>query len=495
LRPGLAIVHDGHNGVWGAFHVFQRLGLLIGLVIPALLTVASAAEVRGVQVSQDGGQTLVQLRLSQQPRYQVFSLSNPHRLVVDIEGGRIAPSALPLPREAGPVRQVRFARQPNGVLRVVLDLDRALEHGSQVLPNGAAGMQMLISLRQPGMAAAPAAPPAAPPAPPVARAAPARPAAAPAAAQRNTAASPVRSLPSGAAGRDLVIVVDAGHGGKDPGAIGPSGIREKDITLAISRRIVALLDEEPGMRGQLTRSGDYFVVLRDRMERARSAQADFFLSIHADAINNRQVRGSSVYALSTKGATDEAARRLAARENAADLIGGVQLANKERTLASVLMDLSQRAAISTSVEAGDVILGELARVGPLLRTSVQQAPFLVLKSPDVPSLLIETAFISNPQDERNLTTAQYQDRVARAVVAGVRRYFYDNPPPGTLVASLGERGAPVQPVEHVIRRGETLSAVASRYNVSVRQIRAANNLRGDRVVVGQVLRIPAAQGT
>lgn len=471
------------------FHVFQRLGLLIGLVFASLLAVATAAEVRGVQVTQDGGQTLVQLRLSQQPRFQVFSLSSPHRLVVDIEGGRIAPSALPLPREAGPVRQVRFARQANGVLRVVLDLDRALEHGSQLRPGDGAGVQMLISLRPPGTPAAQAAA-----VPPPAAARPAAVTAAPAAAPRNPA--PVRSLPAGASGRDLVIVVDAGHGGKDPGAIGPSGIREKDITLAISRRIVALLEDEPGMRGQLTRSGDYFVVLRDRMERARSAQADFFLSIHADAINNRQVRGSSVYALSTKGATDEAARRLAARENAADLIGGVQLANKERTLASVLMDLSQRAAISTSIEAGDVILGELAGVGPLLRTSVQQAPFLVLKSPDVPSLLIETAFISNPQDERNLTTAQYQDRIARAVVAGVRRYFYDNPPPGTLVASLGERGAgPRQPVEHVIRRGETLSAVASRYNVSVRQIRAENNLRGDRVVVGQVLRIPSAQGT
>lgn len=467
--------------------MFQRLGLLIGLMISAALTVASAAEVRGVKVSQEGAQTVVQLRLSQQSRFQVFSLTGPHRLVVDIEGGRIAPTALPLPREAGPVRQVRFARQPNGVLRVVLDLNRPLEYSSQQVPNGAAGTQVLINLRQPGAAVATV---ASAPVPAPARAA----ATTPAPATRE--ASPVRTLTAGASGRDLVVVVDAGHGGKDPGAIGPSGIREKDITLAISRRIVALLDEEPGMRGQLTRSGDYFIVLRDRMERARSAQADFFLSVHADAINNRKVRGSSVYALSTKGATDEAARRLAARENAADLIGGVQLANKERTLASVLMDLSQRAAISTSIEAGDVILGELARVGPLLRTSVQQAPFLVLKSPDVPSLLIETAFISNPQDERNLTTAQYQDRVARAVVAGVRRYFYNNPPPGTLVAALGARGAePLRPVEHVIRRGETLSALATRYNVSVRQIRAENNLRGDRVVVGQVLRIPSAQGT
>ncbi|MCC5794451.1 MAG: N-acetylmuramoyl-L-alanine amidase [Chromatiales bacterium] len=447
--------------------------LLICLSVLLGPQLATAAEVRRVEIVQTGPDVRLNLDLSSTPRFQVFSLAGPNRIVIDIEGGRISPAALPLPRETGPVSQVRFARQSSGVLRVVFDLDRPLEFGSAVLPNGSSGSRMVISLRGAGQAAAPA------------------PAAASPAGQ---ASSPsIRRALDNGQGRDLVIVVDAGHGGTDPGAIGPSGILEKDITLAISRRIVALLDQEPGMSGELTRQGDYFVRLRDRMERARSVQADFFVSIHADAINNRQVRGSSVYALSTKGATDEAARRLAARENAADLIGGVQLSSKEHTLASVLMDLSQRAAISSSLEAGDAILNELARVGPLLRTSVQQAPFLVLKSPDVPSLLVETAFISNPQDERNLTSAQYQDRVARAVVAGIRRYFYENPPPGTLVASLsadGQRG----PIEHVIRRGETLSALASRYNVSVREIRAANNLRGDRVVVGQVVRIPVQPG-
>jgi N-acetylmuramoyl-L-alanine amidase len=228
--------------------------------------------------------------------------------------------------------------------------------------------------------------------------------------------------------RDIVIAVDPGHGGHDPGAHGPRGVLEKNVTLAISRKLVELIDAEPGMRGMLTRRGDQFVVLRQRMERARAANADLFVSIHADAVRNRAVRGATVYVLNEKGATDEAARRLAARENAADLIGGVHLGDKDPVLASVLMDLSQNASLSASIAAGDAILDELARVGALLRPKVQQAPFMVLKSPDVPSVLVETAFISNPVDEDNLSSPRHQDRLARAILAGIRQYFAANPP-------------------------------------------------------------------
>jgi N-acetylmuramoyl-L-alanine amidase len=189
------------------------------------------------------------------------------------------------------------------------------------------------------------------------------------------------------------------------------------------------------MRGMLTRRGDQFVVLRHRMERARASNADLFISIHADAVRNRQTRGATVYVLNEKGATDEAARRLAARENAADLIGGVSLGDKDPMLASVLMDLSQNAALSSSISAGDAILDQLARVGALLRPTVQQAPFMVLKSPDVPSVLVETAFISNPQDERNLNSDGHQEKLARAILAGIRQYFTANPPRGTLMAA------------------------------------------------------------
>jgi N-acetylmuramoyl-L-alanine amidase len=315
------------------------------------------------------------------------------------------------------------------------------------------------------------------------------------AAVSRTRPEPTRPQPDAPAiGRDIVIAIDAGHGGKDPGAHGPRGVREKDVTLKIARRLADAINAEPGMRAVLTRSRDEFLPLRNRMERARAAQADLFLSIHADAVRNRRVQGASVYVLNEKGATDEAARRLAARENAADLIGGVSLGNKDRTLASVLMDLSQNASLSSSIEVGDDVLAALRRVGTVRKGRVMQAPFMVLKSPDVPSLLIETAYISNPEEERRLNSHAYRGRLADAILSGVRTYFYRNPPRGTLVAELGRRQLAAGR-RHVIREGETLSVIAERYNVSVRRIRDANRLSSDRVAVGQVIRIPAVRET
>lgn len=237
----------------------------------------------------------------------------------------------------------------------------------------------------------------------------------------------------------MVIAIDAGHGGKDPGAHGPRGTLEKNVTLLLARRLADVIEREPGMRAVLTRNRDEFLPLRSRMERARAARADLFLSIHTDAVPNRSVRGASVYVLNEKGATDEAARRLAARENAADLIGGVTLKDKDRMLASVLLDLSQNASLSSSIEVGDTILGEMSRVATVRKPRVMQAPFMVLKSPDVPSVLIETAYISNPEDERRLGNQGFRDQVARAILSGVRKYFYRNPPRGTLVAELSRR--------------------------------------------------------
>jgi N-acetylmuramoyl-L-alanine amidase len=248
------------------------------------------------------------------------------------------------------------------------------------------------------------------------------------------------------------------------------------------------------MRGVLTRSRDEFVPLRGRMERARAAQADLFVSVHADAVRNRQVKGASVYVLNEKGATDEAARRLAARENAADLIGGVSLKTKDKTLASVLLDLSQNASLSSSIEVADDILEALAQVGVVRKQRVMQAPFMVLKSPDVPSVLVETAYISNPEEERQLNSEQYRGELARAIFAGVRDYFYRNPPQGTLVAELNRQRLAGNR-QHVTRPGESLSAIATRYNVSVGLIRSINGLSSDRIEAGQVLRIPATQST
>jgi len=306
------------------------------------------------------------------------------------------------------------------------------------------------------------------------------------------APTPVKQVPPTAAGhRDIVVAIDPGHGGKDPGARGPSGVREKDVVLGISQRLASAINGEPGMRAVLTRSDDRFINLRQRMERARGSKADLFLSVHADAFRDRSVNGATVYVLSSKGATDEATRRLAERENAAALIGGVELGNKSTTLASVLMDLSQNASMGASFAVGEEILDELGQLTRVRKSQVQRAPFLVLKSPDVPSVLIETAYISNPRDEKNLASRNYQDKMARAIFSGIRDYFYSNPPEGTRVAALAESGYRGR-VAHVIRRGDTLSDIADRYAVSVRRIRSENRLQSDNIKVGQVLRIPAS---
>jgi len=230
--------------------------------------------------------------------------------------------------------------------------------------------------------------------------------------------------------RDVVIAVDAGHGGEDPGAIGHGGTREKDVTLAIARALAHRLDAEPGMRAILTRDRDEFLELRERIRRARVARADMFISVHADSIADRSVTGASVYVLSVHGASSEAARWLAERENAADLLGGVRLDDKG-ALAPVLLDATQSEIIGVSATAAERVVTALESVGEVRKAQVQQAGFVVLKSPDIPSMLIETAYISNPQEERRLRSSSQQERLADAIAGGVRSYFVQNPPDGT----------------------------------------------------------------
>jgi N-acetylmuramoyl-L-alanine amidase len=286
-----------------------------------------------------------------------------------------------------------------------------------------------------------------------------------------------------------VIAIDAGHGGEDPGAIGKAGTREKNVSLAIAKKLADQINAEPGMRAVLTRTGDYFVRFKDRIRRAHDNEADLFVSIHADAFMDRSVRGSSVYVLSTRRASSEAAKTLADRENAADLIGGVSLHDKSDVLASVLLDLSQNAAISASRDAAGRVLTELDQVGQLKKSDVQHASLIVLTSPDVPSMLVETAFISNPEEERRLRDPAYQERLAGAIHSGLRRYFYDNPPPGSRVATLAarERG---QALRHIVSPGETLVDVAGRYAVSIDELRQKNHLDTETVASGTILEIP-----
>jgi N-acetylmuramoyl-L-alanine amidase len=309
--------------------------------------------------------------------------------------------------------------------------------------------------------------------------------------------APVRSVKTVAeaiptSDREIVIAIDAGHGGEDPGAHGPTGVWEKNITLAVARQLEKEINAEPGMSAVLTRDGDYFIPLEKRYLKAREAKADLFVSIHADAFHREAAAGASVYVLSTRGASGEAARWLADRENASDLVGGVSFDGKDDTLAAVLLDLSQSATMKGSKDAANHVLAAMKRVGKAHKPHVEHANFVVLRSPDVPSMLVETAFISNPSEEKKLNDPAYRKRLAKAIRDGVRDYFHTQPPPGTWLAS----NAKIVAREHVVGRGDTLSLIANRHNVTLSRLRAANSgsLRGDVVRIGDRLRIPAGPG-
>jgi N-acetylmuramoyl-L-alanine amidase len=421
--------------------------LLASITLLASFAAAAATPTRVNDVRLWSGPegTRLVLDLSAPAKYEVFAVEHPDRIVIDLENAVLA-SRNRLPAGQGPVKAVRSGPQPNHVLRLVLDLDTARDMRSfTVGPDTTAGQRLVVELAPspaPGAVSQVAAggsegSPAATRSPaPGSSEVPAASTAAPS-SRAPESASPVKRLAvADVNGRDLVVAVDAGHGGQDPGALGRGGTREKDVTLAIARRLAAAIDEEQGMRAVMIRDGDYFITLGGRTRKARQLGADMFVSVHADSVRKGDVSGSSVYVLSLRGASDEAARWLAESENAADLKGGVSLDDKDDVLASVLLDVTQKESVSSSVEAADSVLASLRRIGTVHRPRVQHAGFVVLKSPDIPSMLVETAFISNAADERRLRDADQQQRLAEAIRDGVRNYFYDRPPPGTKVAAL-----------------------------------------------------------
>lgn len=421
---------------------------------------STAAEVENIRVWAEDGRTRVVLDLSGPARHNIFTLRGPDRLVVDLKDSRMAKTLDDLPESTGTLAGIRTGLRANGELRVVLDLNAPVRSRSFTAgPNQKHGDRLVIDLHRQG-----------------------------------NLRTVKRASETYEAGRDIVITVDPGHGGHDPGAIGHGRTREKDVALAIGKDLARRIDEEPGMKAVLVRDGDYYVDHRERMAIARRSNADLFVSIHADAVNDRHAKGASVYALSLKGASDEAGMLLAARENASGLIGGVSLADKDDVLASVLLDLSQNAALSASLDVGASVLGELAEVGAMHRRTVQQAGFIVLKSPDVPSILVETAFISNPAEEKKLKSSTHRENIANAILAGIRTYFYLHPPPDTQLA-MDLRQSPAKQVNYVISRGDTLSEIAQRYNVSMSVLRTTNQLPDDTLRVGQTLRIPLFAGT
>lgn len=426
------------------------LGLLVGGAAGA-----RAAEVEGLRVWSGPDTTRVVLELSSPADHRLFTLANPDRIVLDLSHSALG-RPLVLPEAKGYVTRVRTGTRRGGELRIVFDLKQAVRPKSFLLPSdGQSGNRLVIDLL-PGKSEA--------------------------VVKRAAATAPAR-------GRDLVVCIDPGHGGDDPGASGPHGIHEKDVVLAIARRLQAELARQPGIRPVLTRDGDYFVELDKRREIAHAARADLFVSIHADSYREPDARGATVYVLSEKGASDEVARRLAERENAADLIGGVSLADKDPILRQVLLDLSQNAALSASTTVGEHLIERLGSVTPMRKTEVQRARFLVLKQPDIPSILVETAYISNPRQEKALDDSTYQAQIARALYAGILDYFQANPPPGSFLA-LNDTQRVRVPIRYVIGRGDTLSDIAERYNVSLPELKRKNSLTDDVIQVGQVLTIP-----
>ncbi|MGH8612451.1 MAG: N-acetylmuramoyl-L-alanine amidase [Gammaproteobacteria bacterium] len=356
-----------------------------------------AVDIQAVRVLPSLESTRVALDLSAGVEYQVFTLSGPERVVVDLQDTRLRAS-LPRSGLGDAVTQVRAGIQKGVDLRVVLDVVRRFNVKSALLPaDRQRGPRLQLELFPQGY-------------------------------------TPGDRVSPPARWRDIVIAIDAGHGGQDPGAIGPTGVQEKQVTLAIAKRLARLVNQERGLMAVLIRDSDRYIGLRQRFQKAREHKADLFVSIHADAFRDPRIRGSSVYVLSEKGASNEAARWLAEQENAADFIGEVSLHDKDEVLKSVLLDLSQTAAMDASMAAAHNILASLQRIGPVHRRYVQYASFAVLKSPDIPSVLVETAFITNPREEQRLSYSSHRQHLAQAMAYGIQNYFSEHPPPDTLMA-------------------------------------------------------------
>jgi len=396
--------------------VFQ-LGVvaLLGIgaaVVPAATVRAAGARLRAVHLSTSATGARVTLDLTRVTGEKLFTLDHPFRAVIDLPRTRVRPG-LRVPGARGLIASMRLGARPHGALRLVLVLNAAAGVHAAWAYSPARGAQLVVAIGNASATGANVVASVAPDGIPTA----------------------IRALHAPVdSGRDIIIAVDPGHGGQDPGAIGLRGTQEKNVTLAIARRLAQQINAQRGMRAILTRNSDIFIPLRGRMQIARRAKADLFVSIHADCITDRQIAGASVYILSLRGASSEAARWLAERENDADLKGGVALDDKSSTLASVLLNLSQSATISESMTVAREVIVSLDRSVPVRKSEVQQAAFVVLKSPDIPSMLVETDYISDPAEERKLRNPARQLKIADAIFHGIRGYFRQHPPAGTLFA-------------------------------------------------------------
>lgn len=423
----------------------------VGLLVPQSLEAATSIE--RINAVEEGERLRVIFEMDGVPEHNIFTLENPDRVVIDFQQAELSTDDTP---NAGLLRNMRSGIQAGGELRLVLDVKQSVKTRSFVIGQGGKqGHQLLLDLtpNQKG---------------------PRR--------DSRERVQPVRSATERSNDK-ILVAIDAGHGGVDPGAIGANGTYEKDVVLRVARKLRDLVERQANLEPLLIRDGDYYMALRDRTLKARKHEADLFLSLHADGAKNPNVKGASVYALSVDGATSEQARMLARRENSVDFLGGVSLDDKDKELRSVLVDLSRGATIESSLEVGDYMLRELDRHADLLRSRVDQAGFVVLKSVDMPSLLIELGFITNAEEERRLNDPAYQRDLANGILSAVEEYANNYLLPEMHQASDGQK-------EYTVKRGDSLSRIAHKYHVSTAALRQANDISGDRIYVGNTLVIP-----
>lgn len=425
------------------------------LFVPNVYAGASIDHV-SAYVMNDG--TRVIINLNQEVTYKTFTLENPNRVVVDISGMSATPS-LPLPtfKHVDWVKKMRIAANSATKQRIVFDLTQAVDVVVNLEPPIDKKPWRLVVDLTPQFII------------------------------------PVQSVPSKpvlnkavsdrAEKRCVRVVIDPGHGGSDPGAVGLNGTREKDVVLAISKDLYRLISDTPGMCAYLTRDKDVFVTLRGRLDIARKDEADLFVAIHADIFNDPDARGASVFALSQRGATSEAARWLAQSENSSESLGGADFSDQDKSIQSVLLNLSQTQTIDRSLQLGDDVLRDLDHVSKLHHSDVEQAGFLVLKSPDIPSILVETGFLSNRYEEEHLRIASYQKKIAQAIYKGVVDYVYTYPPANTQILAWQRE----KTHSYVVVRGDSLSAIALRYHMTVDELKEKNHLTGNTIHQGQTL--------
>ena len=427
-----------------------RFFIYLSLAATLLPNILSAAEVRGLRLWPAPDNTRLVFDLNSPVEHRLFTLRNPNRIVIDIKNTNVSGVLPSATYNESRIKGIRYAKRGNNGLRVVLDLNNAVKPKSFVLkPHGAYGHRLVVDLFDATEA------------------------------RKVIKKRPVYKTKKYA--RDLIIAIDAGHGGEDPGAIGQRGTREKDVVLRIAKELEKLVKRERGMKPLMIRKGDYYIGLKQRVKKAQIAQADLFISIHADAFKNGKARGTSVFILSERGASSDLASYLADSENSADLNGGVSSTNDD-LLNMVLADMVKNSTLEDSHQIASKVLAGLKGVNRLHKKTVEQAGFAVLKA-GRPAILVETAFISNRNEERKLRSHKHQRALAKAIFKGTRSYFRSNPIPGTLLA--------VRDRKHRIARGETLSGIAQRYQISLASIRGANNLRGDNLRIGKMLSIPA----